>query len=125
MAGHPTTERERKSERDRDIDRLSVKREHFAVAPRASGPVAGPAAPTRWTDVRRFPEGLVFEAHRPVYHSTLGSRTVEKKKKKQKTRWTTRVLFPSILRSYVTKLFILQNWFRMDGLGSIYSATLV
>jgi len=32
--------------------------------------------------VARFPEGLVFKAHRLVYHSTLGWRVI-----KQKGRW--------------------------------------
>ena len=29
----------------------------------------------------RFRSGLVFKAHRPVYHSTLGWRVIKKKKK--------------------------------------------
>jgi len=32
--------------------------------------------------VQRFREGLVFKAHRLVYHSTLGLRVIQKKKKK-------------------------------------------
>jgi hypothetical protein len=31
--------------------------------------------------VRRFQGGLVFKAHRLVYHSTLGSRVIKKKKR--------------------------------------------
>ena len=31
-----------------------------------------------------FRGGLVFKAHRLVYHSTLGSRVIKKKKKKKK-----------------------------------------
>jgi len=34
--------------------------------------------------VNRFRGGLVFKAHRLVYHSTLGSRVIKKKKKKKK-----------------------------------------
>ena len=30
--------------------------------------------------VKRFRGGLVFKAHRPVYHSTLGLRVIKKKK---------------------------------------------
>jgi len=33
--------------------------------------------------VKRFRGGLVFEAHRLVYYSTLGSRVIKKKKKKE------------------------------------------
>jgi len=32
-------------------------------------------------NVKRFRGGLEFKAHRPVYHSTLGSRVIKKKKK--------------------------------------------
>ena len=35
-------------------------------------------------NVRRFRGGLVFEAHRLLYHSTLGWRVIKKKKKKKK-----------------------------------------
>ena len=31
--------------------------------------------------MKRFPGGLVFKAHQLVYHSTLGSRVIKKKKK--------------------------------------------
>ena len=34
-------------------------------------------------NVQRFPGGLVFKAHRLVYHSTLGWRVLKKKKKKK------------------------------------------
>jgi len=34
-------------------------------------------------DVLRFRGGLVFKAHRLVYHSTLGVRVIKKKKKEQ------------------------------------------
>ena len=30
--------------------------------------------------MKRFPGGLVFKAHRLLYHSTLGSRVIKKKK---------------------------------------------
>ena len=30
--------------------------------------------------MKRFREGLVFKAHRPLYHSTLGSRIIKKKR---------------------------------------------
>ena len=35
----------------------------------------------REQNVERFREGLVFKAHRLLYHSTLGSRVIKKKKK--------------------------------------------
>ena len=35
-------------------------------------------------NVQRFQGGLVCEAHRLVYHSTLGLREIQKKKKKKK-----------------------------------------
>ena len=37
-------------------------------------------------NVKRFRRGLVCEAHRPLYHSTLGLRVIKKKKKKTKLR---------------------------------------
>jgi len=40
-------------------------------------------------NVKRFRGGLVFKAHRLVYHSTLGSRVIKKKKKTKKTEWRT------------------------------------
>jgi len=36
------------------------------------------------SNVKRFRGGLVFEAHRLLYHSTLGLRVIKKKKKKKK-----------------------------------------
>jgi len=33
------------------------------------------------SNVKRFQGGLVFKAHRWLYHSTLGSREIKKKKK--------------------------------------------
>ena len=42
----------------------------------------------RWLlSVKRFRGGLVFKAHRLVYHSTLGLRAIKKKRKKKK--WAT------------------------------------
>ena len=35
------------------------------------------------TNVKRFRGGLVFKAHRLVYHSTLGWRVIKKKEKKK------------------------------------------
>ena len=32
-------------------------------------------------NVKRFPGGLVFRAHRLLYHSTLGSRVIKKKRR--------------------------------------------
>jgi hypothetical protein len=32
-------------------------------------------------NVKRFRRGLVFKAHRPLFHSTLGSKVIKKKKK--------------------------------------------
>ena len=34
-----------------------------------------------YRNVQRFRGGLVFKAHRPLYHPTLGSRVIKKKKK--------------------------------------------
>jgi len=34
-----------------------------------------------YRNVQRFRGGLVFKAHRLLYHSTLGSRVIKKKKK--------------------------------------------
>ena len=34
--------------------------------------------------MNRFRDGLVFKAHRLLYHSTLGTRVIKKKKKKKK-----------------------------------------
>jgi len=34
-------------------------------------------------NVKRFRGGLVFKAHRSLYHSTLGSRVIKKKKKRR------------------------------------------
>ena len=34
-----------------------------------------------WAHVKRFRGGLVFKAHRLLYHSTLGLRLIKKKKK--------------------------------------------
>jgi len=36
--------------------------------------------------VQRFRGGLVFKAHRLLYHSTLGLRVTKKKKKKKRKR---------------------------------------
>jgi len=35
-------------------------------------------------EVQRFRGGLVFKAHRPVYHSTLGLRVMKKKKRSRR-----------------------------------------
>jgi len=34
---------------------------------------------SEWRDVQRFRGGLVFKAHRLLYHSTLGLREIKKK----------------------------------------------
>ena len=39
--------------------------------------------------MKRFRGWLVFEAHRLVYHSTLGSRVIKKKKKRRPRVWST------------------------------------
>ena len=49
------------------------------------------------TYVKRFRGGLVFKAHRLVYHSTLGLRVTKKKKKKKKG--VTDFFFSSLLLS--------------------------
>jgi len=38
--------------------------------------------------VQRFRGGLVFKAHRLLYHSTLSLRVMKKKKKKKKDDWS-------------------------------------
>jgi hypothetical protein len=38
-------------------------------------------------NVKRFWRGLVFKAHRLLYHSTLGSRVIKKKKKYRVSRF--------------------------------------
>jgi len=53
--------------------------------------------------VKRFRGGLVFKAHRLVYHSTLGWRVIKKKKKKKRIQ----PLFAEI----PTTLFVLLNLF--------------
>ena len=42
-------------------------------------------------NVERFRGGLVFKAHRLLYHSTLGSRVITKKKKEKKVEGGVRV----------------------------------
>jgi len=44
--------------------------------------------------VQRFRDGLVFKAHRLLYHSTLGVRVIKKKKEAPRERsvWTARAL---------------------------------
>ena len=66
----------------------------YTSTPSALGrPVLKPADPTRWTsprlrckarirNVQRFRGGLALKAHRLVYHSTLGSRVVKKKRRR-------------------------------------------
>ena len=39
-----------------------------------------------YRNVKRFRGGLVFKAHRLVYHSTLGLRVIKKEKKQSKAR---------------------------------------
>ena len=48
------------------------------------GPLSGTVLSLRTIlrrNVKRFPGGLVFKAHRLLYHSTLGLRLIKKKKK--------------------------------------------
>jgi len=43
---------------------------------------------TEITEMQRFRGGLVFKAHRLLYHSTLGLRVIKKKKKKTRSwKW--------------------------------------
>jgi len=42
--------------------------------------------PEHSRNVKRFPGGLVFKAHRLLYHSTLGLRVIKEKKKKWPNR---------------------------------------
>ena len=41
-------------------------------------------------NVKRFRRGLVLKGHRPLYHSTLGSRVIKKKKKTCSRTWLRR-----------------------------------
>ena len=43
----------------------------------------GVASGGQWMGQVRFRGGLVFKAHRLLYHSTLGSRVIKKKKKRR------------------------------------------
>ena len=54
------------------------KKKKNAVYVRPAEPL-GPLG--RHRDVQRFRGGLVFKAHRLLYHSTLGLRVIQKKKK--------------------------------------------
>ena len=52
-----------------------------------SGEAGGECGDAWWLSssglpVKRFRGGLVFKAHRLVYHSTLGSRVIKKKKRR-------------------------------------------
>jgi len=53
--------------------RLAVRKRSISLANKGCGTSR---------NVKRFRGGLVFEAHRLLYHSTLGSRVIKKKKKK-------------------------------------------
>ena len=64
---HSIVQLDRYTRHDGDV--TSTKRGHFSEDPR-----------TRHLDVQWFQGGLVFQAHRAVYHSTLGSRAIKKKK---------------------------------------------
>jgi len=46
--------------------------------------IPGPGPHSRTSDVKRFRGGLVFKAHRRLYHSTLGWRVIKKKKNQKK-----------------------------------------
>ena len=56
-------------------------------------PHEGPCVASR--NVKRFRGGLVFEAHRLVFHLTLGSRVIKKKKNRSVTGAMRRVAHPS------------------------------
>ena len=47
--------------------------------------------------MKRFRRGLVFDPHRLVCHSTLGSRVIKKKKKKKKKKTSAPPLAPAAL----------------------------
>ena len=58
-------------------------------------------------NVKRFRGGLVFEAHRLAYHSTLGLRVIKKKKKKKSpttSAWS--VLTPALMQD--------SGWYGVD-----------
>ena len=57
---------------------------HPDVCSRRHG-LAGPGLQQLSRNVKRFRGGLVFKAHGPLYHSTLGSRVSKKKEKKKKS----------------------------------------
>ena len=53
---------------------------------RSSGPEFGIEEQILRRDVKRFQGELVFEAHRPLYHSTLGPRVTKKTKRNREFR---------------------------------------
>jgi len=65
--------------------------------------------------VQRFRGGLVFKAHRLVYHSTLGLRVIKKKKTDLRRDWEVGVRLPSCCRFSAG----MSSWFvyRVEGLG--------
>jgi len=50
-------------------------------------------------NVKRFRGGLVFKAHRLLYHSTLGSRVIKKKKRRMALWYRGILLFRSLPRT--------------------------
>ena len=76
---------------------------------------------------KRFRGGLVFKAHRLVYHSTLGLRVITKKKKKKKKkkgadigiqpRHSSRPAATPLLANHWTR-WVLGRGFRGNSLGS-------
>ena len=54
-----------------------------------------------YRNVKRFQGGLVFKAHRLLYHSTLGFRVIKKKKKDHQSRAGGPVSPPSSRQSLI------------------------
>jgi len=72
--------------------------------------------------VKRFRGGLVFKAHRLLYHSTLGLRVLKKKKKKKKKR-----IAPACLRARFRYHFLVPPslfWFLYYGSSITFSLSL-
>ena len=67
-----------------------------------------PGTRRRFSNVKRFRGGLVFKAHRWLYHSTLGSRVIKKKEKKRQLSPLRRVPFSGTVQG---------SGFRVRGSG--------
>jgi len=56
--------------------------------------------------MKRFPEGLVFKAHRPLYHSTLGLRVIKKRESGPSGRYSKdAMVLPTLVAVNVKALY--------------------